>query len=195
MSTVPRCRCPVADVLPARNGSVNDQPGRLQWVSAQPSTSSSASRRPHRQWLAGDLEDAEEPCGRLHGQPFLSGALHGLNTRCHKATECAAATVTEAVKKPGRIIRLSDPRPSPDRRLPEQDATVLCPRRSYHTETIEFSVSHSSEERVPFARGKSENRTFGVLAVANTDLASRQARHLDAVAVGETQGTLNPVRI
>jgi len=44
-------------------------------------------------------------------------------------------------------------------------------------------------------RCESENRAFGVLAVANADLAVRQARHLDAVAVGETQGALSPVRI
>jgi hypothetical protein len=61
-------------------------------------------------------------------------------------------------------------------------------------ETVEFSVSCASEKSVPFGRCKSENRTFGVPAVANTDLAIRQARHLDAVAVSETQRTLNPVK-
>ena len=34
----------------------------------------------------------------------------------------------------------------------------------------------------------------GVPAVANADLATGQARHLDAVAVGVTQGALDPVR-
>lgn len=48
---------------------------------------------------------------------------------------------------------------------------------------------------MPFIRRKSENRACGILAVADTDLFARQARYLDAVAVGETQGTLNPVRI
>jgi hypothetical protein len=48
---------------------------------------------------------------------------------------------------------------------------------------------------MPFARRESENRTLGVLAVANTDLVMRQARHLYAVPVGETQGALGPVRI
>ena len=47
---------------------------------------------------------------------------------------------------------------------------------------------------MPFARCKSENRAFGVLAVADTDLAGRQARYLDTVAVGETKGALDPVR-
>jgi hypothetical protein len=61
-------------------------------------------------------------------------------------------------------------------------------------ETIEFSVSRSAEERMPFVRGKPENRAFRVLAVTNTDHSVRQARHLDAVAVGETQGALDPVR-
>jgi len=63
------------------------------------------------------------------------------------------------------------------------------------TETVELSVSDSSEESVPFFGGKSENRPVGVLAVANTDLVIWQACYLDAVAVGEAQGTLNPAGI
>jgi hypothetical protein len=51
------------------------------------------------------------------------------------------------------------------------------------TETIEFSVSHSSEECVPFAGCELENRACGVLAVADSDLAFWQIRHLDAIAV------------
>ena len=47
---------------------------------------------------------------------------------------------------------------------------------------------------MPFVWGKSENRTFWNPAIADTDLAIGQARHLDAVPVGETQGALNPVR-
>jgi hypothetical protein len=43
--------------------------------------------------------------------------------------------------------------------------------RSLPTETIEFSVSYASEESVPFVRCKSENQSFGVPAVADTDLA------------------------
>jgi hypothetical protein len=48
---------------------------------------------------------------------------------------------------------------------------------------------------MPFVWRKSEYRAFGVLAVADADAIIRQARHLDAVAVGETQGALGPVRI
>jgi hypothetical protein len=47
---------------------------------------------------------------------------------------------------------------------------------------------------MPFVRGKPENRAVGVLAVANADPAARQVGHLDAVAVGKTQGALKPVR-
>lgn len=61
-------------------------------------------------------------------------------------------------------------------------------------EAVEFPVSRSAQEGTPFVRRKSENRAFGVLAVANTDLATGQACHLDAVAVGEAQGALDPVR-
>src|SRR5260370_16629732 len=61
-------------------------------------------------------------------------------------------------------------------------------------ETIEFSVSYAAEKSMPFVRCKSEHRTFGVPAVADADLTLGQARHLDAVAVGETQQPLNPVK-
>jgi len=61
-------------------------------------------------------------------------------------------------------------------------------------ETIEFSVSHASKEGVPFVRRESENRSLGVPAVANPDPAAGQARYLDAVAVGEAQRALDPVR-
>jgi hypothetical protein len=65
--------------------------------------------------------------------------------------------------------------------------------RSVPAEIIEFPVPYAAEKRVPFVRGKLENRSFRVPAVANTDPAAGQARHLDAVTVGETQRTLNPV--
>jgi hypothetical protein len=60
-------------------------------------------------------------------------------------------------------------------------------------EAVEFSVSHAAEKSMPFVRSKSENRPFGLPAVADADAAIDQVRHLDAVAVGETQRTLNPV--
>ena len=61
-------------------------------------------------------------------------------------------------------------------------------------ETIEFPVSYASEKSMPFVRCKSENRPSGIPAVTHTDLAIGQVRYFDAVAVGETQGALNPVR-
>jgi hypothetical protein len=76
----------------------------------------------------------------------------------------------------------------------EQAATAFCPEGSNFAESVEFPVSHSAEKGMPLARGELENRAGGVLAVADTDLAAGQARDLDAVAVGEAQRTLNPVR-
>lgn len=46
---------------------------------------------------------------------------------------------------------------------------------------------------MPFVRGKPENRSSGISAVANANAAIGEARHLDAVSVGETQRALNPV--
>ena len=43
--------------------------------------------------------------------------------------------------------------------------------RSPPAETVEFSVSCASEKRMPFVRCKSENRAFGVPAVADTNPA------------------------
>jgi len=60
-------------------------------------------------------------------------------------------------------------------------------------ETIEFPVSDASEKSMPLPRGEHQDWPYGVSAVANADLATGQARHLDAVAVGVTQGALNPV--
>jgi hypothetical protein len=73
-----------------------------------------------------------------------------------------------------------------------RDSTLLV--RSLPAEAVEFSVSYAAEKCVPFVRGKTENRPPGIPAVADTDLVIGQARHLDAVAVGETQRALNPVR-
>ena len=75
------------------------------------------------------------------------------------------------------------------------EALRSCPGRWLHpAETIEFSVSYAAEKRVPFIGCKSENRPGGVPAVADADFALGKARHLDTVAVGETQRALNPVK-
>jgi len=54
-------------------------------------------------------------------------------------------------------------------------------------EPVEFPVPHAPEKCAPFVRREPEDRALGVLAVAKADPAIRQARHLDAVAVGEAQ--------
>lgn len=68
------------------------------------------------------------------------------------------------------------------------------PLRSLPAEAVEFTVPYTTEKRVPFVRRESEDRPLGVPAVANTDLIAGQASHLDAVASGETEGTLYPAR-
>ena len=73
-------------------------------------------------------------------------------------------------------------------------AIARMPAPSLPAETVEFSVSHSTEKCVPFIRSEPENRAAAVPAVAYADLTGGKARHLDAVAVGEAQGALNPVR-
>jgi hypothetical protein len=60
-------------------------------------------------------------------------------------------------------------------------------------EAVEFPVPHTSEKSVPFIGGEPENRPSGIPAVANADRTFGQTRHLDAVAVGVTQGALDPV--
>ena len=47
---------------------------------------------------------------------------------------------------------------------------------------------------MPLVRCESEDRAFGVLAVPDTNPAAGQVSYLDAVAVGEAERTLNPVR-
>ena len=71
-------------------------------------------------------------------------------------------------------------------------ATARMAVRSLPAETVEFPVSHAAEKSVPFVRGESENRPSGIPAIADADLARGQARHLNAVAVGETQRALDP---
>src|SRR5215469_4787889 len=50
---------------------------------------------------------------------------------------------------------------------------------------VKFAVAHAAKESVPFVGGKPENRSCGVPAVADADLAIGQARHLNTVAVRE----------
>jgi hypothetical protein len=73
-------------------------------------------------------------------------------------------------------------------------AQVLRSLLAYLRETVEFTVPDAPEERTPFAWRKTEDRAVGIPAVADADFAVGQARDLDAVTVGVTEGTLHPVR-
>ena len=68
------------------------------------------------------------------------------------------------------------------------------PVRSLPAKAVEFSLSCAAEKSIPFVRCKPENWPFGVPAVTQADRFTGQARHLDTVAVGETQRALNPER-
>ena len=68
------------------------------------------------------------------------------------------------------------------------------PVRSLPADAVEFAVPHAAEEGMPLIRRERQDGPSGVSAVANADLATGQARHLDAVAAGITQGALGPVR-
>ena len=72
---------------------------------------------------------------------------------------------------------------------PELDEAAPLP-----AETVEFPVPHAAEESAPLIGGEPQDGPRRVPAVANADLATGQARHLDAVAVGVTQGALDPTR-
>jgi hypothetical protein len=67
-------------------------------------------------------------------------------------------------------------------------------RLALTAETVEFPVSDAAEKGVPLVGREPEDWPYGVSAVANADLATGQAGHLDAVAVGVTQGALSPVK-
>jgi hypothetical protein len=67
-------------------------------------------------------------------------------------------------------------------------------RLALTAEAVEFPVSDAAEKSVPLVRCENQDWPYGVPAVANADLATGQARHLDAVAVRVTQGALNPVK-
>jgi hypothetical protein len=61
-------------------------------------------------------------------------------------------------------------------------------------EPVEFPVSDAAEKGMPLVGCEHQDWPGGVPAVANADLATGQARHLDAVAVGVTQGALSPAK-
>jgi hypothetical protein len=60
----------------------------------------------------------------------------------------------------------------PDRQLSRRRKLRTLVLRLLPAETVEFSVLCASEESMPFVRRKSENRSFGVSAVAYADLAA-----------------------
>ena len=88
------------------------------------------------------------------------------------------------------------PRRTTTRRSPPSSPTARArpDAAPLPAETVEFPVPHAAEKSVPLIRREPQDGPGRVPAVANADLATGQARHLDAVAVGVTQGALDPVR-
>src|SRR6516162_9914416 len=67
-----------------------------------------------------------------------------------------------------------------------------CPIRGLRAEAVELTVSCAAQKGMPFTRGELQHGPGGVLGVAHADPAVGQAGDLDAVAVTEAQGTLDP---
>src|SRR5579872_2639042 len=59
-------------------------------------------------------------------------------------------------------------------------------------ELVELPVPDTTEKSVPLVWRETEYRTLGVPTVPDTDLAARQASHLNAVAVCVTQRAFHP---
>jgi hypothetical protein len=59
---------------------------------------------------------------------------------------------------------------------------------------IEFAVVDAADEGVPFGWGELEDALFRGPAIADADSSAGQAGDLDAVAIGEAQRTLDPVK-
>jgi hypothetical protein len=74
----------------------------------------------------------------------------------------------------------------------EQGVMVPCPVNILSAEPVKLSLACTAEKCVPFVRSEPKHRAGGVLGIADTDPAIGQAGNLDTVAIGETQGTLDP---
>ena len=59
-------------------------------------------------------------------------------------------------------------------------------------EAVELAVPNATDERVPFVWREAENRASSIPAVPDANFAAGQARHLNAVTVGETQRAFHP---
>lgn len=110
--------------------------------------------------------------------------------------EAVTAAADDAAERPEKRRPRCDYRglPCTDRPLSRAAQGTTSLIQSLPAETVEFSVSYASEKRMPFVRCKPQDWPFRVPTVANADLARRQTRHLDAVAIGKAQRTLYPPR-
>jgi hypothetical protein len=167
---------PTFPQLPGR-GTTSGQAGIVQHRGVAPSTTpSSPPRQPN-------TESRWPPA--IAGPPRPTVPLTSTSNSSIKRRPITSA----AIPRSGGLFE-GPPLPFPDRL--GRYSTLLV--QLLPAEIIEFPVSYASEKSMPFVRCKSENRPFGIPAVTDTDLTIGQVRYFNAVAVGETQGALNPVR-
>src|ERR1700757_1703361 len=83
--------------------------------------------------------------------------------------------------------------PSPGRS--SGSASGLSPCAGMPADPVDFPEPRAGDEGIPLSRREPQDRPLRAPAVANPDLAFGQVRCLDAVAVGEAEGTLDPSRV
>src|SRR6516164_7606446 len=104
----------------------------------------------------------------------------------------AACGTANSTASAGSAAPAGPGEPSRHRAAPGAPPGALTRRAA---EPADFPEPRAADEGTPLSRRERQDRPVGILAVANSDLASGQARHLDAVAVGEAEGTLDPDRV
>ena len=143
-------------------------PSRYLWSSRQ------ISRFPKLQ--------GKENGPRQSGHAAGDGQGRELGLGCQPVDEAFGSLLSRPLPEDLRPLAAAGRRPS-------RFGSVSLP-----AETVEFPVPYAAEKGMPLVRREPEDRPCGVPAVANADLATGQARHLDTIAVGVTQRALNPVK-
>ena len=108
----------------------------------------------------------------------------------------ANGNCVEVAELPGDSVGIRDSRDpgGPVLSFTRAEWAAFLAARLLPAEAVELPVPDAAEKGVPFIRREPQDGPRGVSAVPNADLAPRQARYLDAVAVGVAQRALDPVR-
>src|SRR5215831_8191401 len=105
---------------------------------------------------------------------------------------CMAAGSKHAREKPLPGVRRGFSRGAFDKLLAVAGQYSRCPILKLPAKLVEFPTACAAEKCMPFTRSEPEHRAGRVLGIADADPAIGQAGHLDTVAVGKTQRTLDP---